>query len=567
MSRLPTTTTTALSRPRNHSHLNRYRQIAEVLLHHGLGYLVNAFGLERFVPLKRLPGKARLTRHRTSPEHLRLAFEELGTTFIKLGQILSTRSDILPPEYQLELAKLQDQAAPLPGEIIEQVVRDELGCALEEAFATFEHEPIASASIGQVHAATLLDGTEVVVKVRRPGVVEQIEEDLAMLSNLVATASRRWEFAEQYDLPALMQEFAQTLRGELDYIREGQNVERFAINLKNMPPIHIPRVYWETTTARVLTLERIRGIKINDLPALDAAGIDRIALAKRAARLVLKMILEDGFYHADPHPGNFFIEEDGKIGLIDFGMVGVVDARTQEQLVDIFLAITSEDTDRLVDTLLMLGISRKRVDRMQMKRDLGHLLSMYFGKPLGEIDVGPLLNEAMTVVRRHHLQLPPNLVLLIKTLLMDESLGIMLDPSFNMTSMLAPYSQQLIARQYSPWTWLQQFGRAGMDAMRLGVDLPQQLRRLMSDLERGSLEIGMHPEALDPVMRRLERLVNRVVLGILASAFIIGLAILSLVYHPFAGIQWIGILFIIGFVIALILGVYLAVSILRSRHT
>ena len=549
------------------THLNRYRQIAEVLLHHGLGYLVSTFGLERFVPFRReISRYTRPGRHYTRPERVRLAFEELGPTFIKLGQILSTRADILPPEYITELAKLQDQAPPVDGAVIEEIIVQELGCPIKEVFATFDPVPIAAASIGQAHTATLPNGEEVIVKVRRPGVVEQVEEDLEIMHHLATTASRRWEFADHYDLPGLVQEFAQTLRAELDYIREGRNAERFAVNCADDPfSIHIPCIYWESTTDRVLTLERIRGIKINDLAVLDAAGIDRPALAERAARIILKMILEDGFYHADPHPGNFFIEPDGRIGLIDYGMVGIVDARTQEQLVDIFLAITSQDAERLVDTMLMLGFSSQRVDRTQLKRDLEHLLSQYYGKSFGEIDIGPVLTEALTIVQRHHLQLPSNLALLLKTLLMDEALGTMLDPEFNMTAMLAPYSKQLVQRQYSFDYWWRNLSRAGVDAARLGLEFPQQIRRLMSDLERGNIEVGVKADSLKPIINDVKQMVNRVVLGIIAAAFIIGVAILLVVYHTVIGLCWVGALFIIGFVLSFVLGIYLAFTIITSR--
>ena len=550
----------------NRTHFNRYRQIAEVLLHHGMGYLLSTFGLERFMPLRggirRYAGPG---HHYTKPEHVRVAIEELGATFIKLGQILSTRADILPPEYIAELTKLQDQAPPVDSAVIEEMIVEEFGYPITKVFATFDPVPVAAASIGQAHAATLPDGKEVIVKVRRPGVVEQIEEDLEIIQNLAVTASRRWEFADHYDLPGLAQEFAQILRAELDYIREGRNAERFAVNLANNPSIHVPRIYWETTTARVLTLERIRGIKINDLAALDTAGIDRPALAERAVRVILKMILEDGFYHADPHPGNFFIEPGGRIGLIDYGMVGIVDVRTQEQLVDIFLAITSQDTERLVDTMLMLGFSSQRVNRAQMERDLEHLLSQYYGKPFGEMDMGLLLTEALTIVRRHHLQLPSNLVLLLKTLIMDEALGTMLDPTFNMTAMLVPFSQQLVQRQYAAENWWKHLGRAGMDAARLGLELPQQVRRLMSDLEHGNIEVGVKADTLKPIINDVKQMVNRLVLGIIASAFIIGVAILLVVYHTVIGLWWVGALFIIGFLLSFALGIYLAIAILRTR--
>ena len=551
------------------SHLKRYRQIAEVLARHGLGSLLSGLGLERFVALaRRLSITSPQGQPASNPEHLRMALEELGATFIKLGQILSTRADLLPIEYQTELAKLQDQASPVAPSLIEQTLQAELGCSLAEAFATFDHEPLAAASIGQVHAATLHNGVEVVVKVRRPGVVECIEEDLAIIQSLAAIASRRWTFAEQYDLPALAQEFASTLRSELDYIREGQSVQRFAANFKANPSVHIPLVFWETTTAHVLTLERIRGIKINDLAALDAAGIDRQALAERATHLLLQMVFEDGFFHADPHPGNFFIEPGGRIGLIDFGMVGTVDAPTQEQLVDLLLAITSQQSDRLVDALLMLSVTRQRVDRSQLHRDLDHLLQQYYGRPLREIALGSLLREAFTIIQRHHLQLPPNLALLCKTLIMDEGLGTQLDPTFNLAQLLAPYARRLLLQQYAPALWFQRLGQASLDARRLGVEFPQQLRRLLRELEDGNLEIGMRPAAWEPLVRRFEKAINRLVFAMLIAAFVNGLAILALAYldHPFGAMAWLDALFLIGFVLASAIGVFLAWSILRSRR-
>ena len=242
--------------------------------------------------------------------------------FVKLGQILSTRADLVPPDYQAELAKLQDAAPPVDAEVVGDVLAHEFGSDATAMFATFDFEPLAAASIGQAHAATLPDGTEVAVKVRRPGAVEQIEQDLEILQDLAARAGRHWTAAADYDLVGLAEEFAQTVRSELDYLREGRNAERFAANFADDPDVHIPRVFWEATTSRVLTLERVRGIKVSDLDALDAAGIDRRALAERATRVTAQMVFRDGFFHADPHPGNFFVESAGRIGLIDFGMVG-----------------------------------------------------------------------------------------------------------------------------------------------------------------------------------------------------------------------------------------------------
>ncbi len=548
------------------SHFRRYRQISAVLLHHGMGYLVSSFGLTRFISLPaKIPLPGRANHHYSKPEHVRMAFEELGATFIKLGQILSTRADLLPPEYVAELAKLQDRAPAVDGTLIKETIVRELGCPIDKIFASLDPVPIAAASIGQAHAATLHNGKKVIVKVRRPGIVKQVEEDLEIMQRLAAVASKRWELADSYDLPGLVQEFAQTLRAELDYIHEGQNAERFAVNMAQNPLIHIPRVYWEATSEGVLTLERIQGIKINDLAALDAARINRPQLAERAAHLVLHMILEDGFYHADPHPGNFFIEPGGSIGLIDYGMVGIVDDHTREQLVELFLAIASQDATRFADTLLKLAFTKKRVNRVQMGRDLHHLLAHYYGKPFDEIDIGLLLSEALAIVRKHRLELPSNLVLLIKTLIMEQALGTMLDPTFNLAKILEPYSKQLVLRFYSPGYWWRNAGRAGMDVARLGIELPQQLRRLMIDLERGNIEIGVNPDSLTPIINDIKQLVHRVVLGIITAAFIIGLATILPAYEPVTGIMGIGVFFVIGLVLAFVLGASLASGMLRSR--
>ena len=554
-----------MSSSRDDGHARRRRQITEVLARHGLGYLVGVLGLERLVPFHHgLVGHARRAQPYTRPEHVRLALEDLGTTFIKLGQIVSTRSDLVPPEYQTELVKLQDAVPAVPITVIHDVIRQQLGQSVEQLFTSFDTEPLAAASIGQAHGATLPDGTEVVVKVRRPGVEEQVEADLEILQSLAAAASRRWERAEEYDLVGLADEFAQTLRAELDYVREGRNAERFAANFADDPAVHVPRVFWETSSARVLTLERIRGIKINDLAALDAAGIDRPALAERAARIVLKMVFEDAFFHADPHPGNFFVEPAGRIGLIDFGMVGVVDDVTQERLVRLLVAVTGRDADRLVEVFLDLGVARGRIDRATLRRDLEHLLRAYYGRPLGEISLGAVIGDTMEIIRRHRLALPASLSLLLKTVVMGEGLAAQLDPSFKLTGVLAPYARRLMLRQYSPRIWAQRLGQASLEAGQLGVELPRQVRRLLGELEQGNLQLGLQPESFGPLVDRLEQLTNRLVLGIIAAAFINGLAVLMSVYHPPGWEQWAGAAFGIGFVLATALGAYLAWSIVRS---
>ena len=549
------------------SHLNRYRQIAQILTRHGMGHAVGVMGLDRFVPVhKSLQSDKRLAKGNSGPTHLRMALEELGATFIKLGQILSTRSDLLPPEYQAELTRLQDGASPVAPDVVRQAVSAELGMPLEAAFASFDLIPLASASIGQAHAATLRDGTEVVVKVRRPGVVEQVDVDLEILQNLAVMASRRWELANQYDLPGLASEYAQTLRDELDYLREGRNAERFAANFAHDRNIHIPRVFWELTTSRVLTLERVRGIKINDLAALDAAHIDRRALAQRATDLILHMVFEDGFFHADPHPGNFFVETGGRIGLIDFGMVGTLDQRTREQLVGMLTAMTSQDADRLEAVLEELGVARQRIDRIALQRDLDHALRQYYGRQLADLNISAVLADILGIVRRYHLQLPTNMALLVKTIVMEEGLGVQLDPNFNLATVLAPYARRLLVREYSPLVWARRLGAASMDAARLGIDLPQQLRRIINDLERGALEVAARPVGLEPYLYQLERIANRIVFGILTAAFVIGLAMLLTTDRPHGFAQWAGVFFALGISAAMVFGIYLLWQLLRSER-
>jgi ubiquinone biosynthesis protein len=540
-------------------HLDRSRQIARVLLSHGWNFLRNN---ER-PNASATPVLAANAR----PLHLRLALEELGTTFIKLGQILSTRADLLPPEYLAELTKLQDSAPAVALEDIRQSLLSELGRPIEQLFSQFDPVPLAAASIGQAHAATLWDGTEVVVKVRRPAVVEQVNEDLEILKELAATASRHWEFADRYDLTGLVDEFSQTLRAELDYIREGHNAERFAANFAADSRIHVPRVFWELSTGRVLTLERIRGIKINNLTALDEQGTDRRWLADYATSVVLKMVCEDGFFHADPHPGNFFIEPNDTIGLIDFGMVGVLDEQTQDLLAELLIGIDRKDADRLVDVFLDLGVTRKRIDRLLVRHDIEHLLSTYWGLPLGELKVTALLNDVYSIMRRHNMHLPSNLALLLKTVIMIEGMGVNLDPDFQLTKSLTPYTERLVRRQYSPFRWGRTFGRASLDFAKLGVEMPRHLRRIVNAAENGNLQIGMRPEGFDPIIDRLEKVANRIVLSVIAAAFINGLAVFASVYSLPGLERWAWVAFAFGFLCALLLGVYLAWNILRPKRT
>jgi ubiquinone biosynthesis protein len=506
-------------RPRDH----RQRQIAEVLVRHGLTYLASVLGLERLVAIERgLLGRE--PRHSpTRPEDLRLALEELGPTFIKLGQLLSTRADVLPSEYRNELEKLQDAAPPVAAEVIQNIIASELHTSASSAFATFDVAPLACASIGQAHVATLHDGTDVVVKVRRPGVVEEMEQDLEIVQNFAARANRRSRAGARYDLVGLADEFVQTLRGQLDYLQEGRNAERFAANFEGDPSVQIPRVFWDLTTSRVITLERIRGMKITDRAALDEVGLDRHALAERAAQITAKMVFEDGFFHADPHPGNFFVEPTGRIGIVDFGMVGALDDQSREQLGRLLTGFLRQDPDRLASALLALGISKGPVDRARLREDLANLLARYFGRSLGEISLRSALGDVLEIVRRHRLRVPRDLALLFTVIIIDEGLTADVDPDFRFAGALAPFARRQLVAQLSPATAVRRVEQFGMDVAELAIDLPGRVNRLLGAVEAGGLEVHLRTDELDALLGRTERLGNRIAASVLAAAVIDGL--------------------------------------------
>jgi ubiquinone biosynthesis protein len=506
-------------------HRQRYRQIVETLSRHGVAFLATGTAPTSWVPFHRgWLGHQPRDEPYTRPDHVRLALEELGPTFVKLGQIASTRPDLLPHDYVVELVKLQDAAPPVPGEIISQLVREELGSGPDEAFAEFDLAPLASASIGQAHAARLPNGTNVVVKVRRPDAVETVTEDLEILDNWASHAAMRWDTAADFDVAGVAEEFAETLRSEMDYLREGRNAERFAANFASNPEVHIPRVFWQRTTSKVLTLERIDGIKVDDLDALDAAGIDRRALAVRATGVACKMIFEDGFFHADPHAGNLFVEPGGRIGIIDFGMVGEVDDQLRGQLGALLLSVSRQDADAVTDAVLTLAIVNGQVDRDELREDLAQLMAQYEGHPIGEIPVGPLIKEMLDVLRRHHLRLPRQMALLLKMLIMVEGMGAQLDPQFHLGDVLGPYAQRLVVERFSAAELAKWFVQLGSDAAQIAVDLPELMRRLTALLDRGGFDAHLRADELEPLVKRTERIGDRLVAAMILSAVIDALA-------------------------------------------
>ena len=543
-------------------HFRRYREIASVFLRHGLSFAFDHLGPE-WRPL----GRAFRPRRAAAPllaaqdlaANLRQALEELGPTFVKFGQILSTRPDLLPPPYIAELSKLQDAVPPAPWEAIRDVLAQDLGRTPEEVFATIDPQPIAAASLAQVHAATLADGEEVVIKVQRPNILATIATDLEILAAL-ARAAQATRLGRIYDFVAIADDFAFTLRNELDYRREGRNADRFRANFAGESHLYIPRVYWKYTTSRVLVLERIHGIKIDDIPALDAAGYDRHQVALHSARIIIKEVLEDGFFHADAHPGNFVVMPGEVIGAMDFGMVGYLRDRDRLDLIRLYIASVGLDADGIVEQLIRMGAAYVEVDREGLSRDIERLLTKYYNLPLKDIRAREVIEEIMPIAYRHHLRLPSNLWLLGKTLAMMEGIGLQLDPDFDIFAVSEPFVRRLAWRLALPRrAWGQELLRQGADWGDLISRLPRTGSRLLERAEHGEL-FQLTVKDTDRVLLGLDRLATRLALSVLIGALIIGLAILVPIAAA-GGLRW---LLVAGFIGTVGLAIWLLISILRT---
>lgn len=549
-------------------HLRRYRQIVQTLIRHGLGALVSQTTLDKRLRLPpRLFGRPVAAPELTRGQHARLALEELGPAFIKLGQLLSTRPDLIPPDVIQELRQLQDNAPQLPWETIQACIEDELGKPVDQLFASYDPVPLAAASLAQVHAATLADGQEVVVKVQRPGIEPTIDIDLDILYDLANLLQEHTWLGEHYDLVEVAEDFAATLHNEMDFRREGRNADRFRQSFAGDPQLVIPRVYWEYTTRRVLVLERIYGIKIDDFAALDAAGYNRYHLALTCARLVIEQVMEHGFFHADPHPGNFFVMPGEKIGAVDFGKVGSLDAGDRSIIMRLYIAVVQQDTASMVDQLRRLRVAGPRTDEVALQRDLRRLIGQYRGMPLQDIRVNQLIDQVMPIVFRHRLRMPADLWLLGQTLVMMEGLGMRLAPDFDIFAVSQPYVRRFSRQMWMPSQWGPTAVRGLADWADLLTSFPRRAVRLLDQAEQGELQMRMNLTELPPAIQRMDRMANRLALSVLLAAFILALGgvIPSMdLTWPWPWITWIA---LTGFFAVSSLGMWLLWSIWRSGRS
>ena len=494
----------------------RYREIIGAFGKHGLA----AAGAMRL---------ASGERAQTQAQEARLVCEELGPTFIKFGQILSTRGE-LPPEYREELAKLQDAMPPVETAVIEAEIDAELGAPPQELFAFFDPVPLASASIGQAHLAKLHDGREVVVKVRKPGVGAIVERDLEILSQLAQSSEKYFPDLADFDMSGIVDEFSDTLRAELDYTREARNIRLFHSFFEDDAGFHLPEVIAELSTAHVLTLTRVDGAKASEIGALTKRR--RQTAAQRIARFVLEPALLHGIFHADPHPGNILIYDDGTIGAIDFGMVGTLNDENRHRIADILIAMQRHDVERITDRLMQIAPPAGPIDRMAFTSELGRLLERYLSTSLARIEIAPALSEMLELIREHNLRPPSSLTIFFKTVAMSESIISTISPERTLADFLRPISEKAAVARLAPGEWFERARLSALDTAELSIDLPRRADRVLADIERGNLRVWAKLEDLEPALRTIERVVERANATMIAAACIVGITVLFVVYHP-----------------------------------
>lgn len=537
----------------------RLADIAAVLARYGFGDLAQRLGLAKAVS-----GVSDLL-HLSRAERVRQALQELGPTFVKLGQVLATRVDLFAPDWIAEFEKLQDQAPPADAAAVRAQLSEDLGAPPEQVFAAFEAEPMAAGSIAQVHRAVLADGTPVAVKVRRPGIGAIVEADLSLLARLARLAEARLPDIARFRPREVVRQFSHTMRAELDLAVECHNAERVAQSFQDNAAIVVPQVFWDWTGERVNVQEFIDGVPSRDLAAVDAAGLDRALLARRGAQAMLKMVLQDGFFHADPHPGNLFYLPGDRIAFIDFGMTGRLSSGRRDELVTLLGGLVGRDAESVVDVLREWA-SPLPVEADTLTADIDAFIDRYHGMPLSALRAGAMLADLTQLLREQRLALPPDLALVLKVCAALESTGRELDPDFDMVGVAEPLLRAAVAERRGPAALARRGWRAASGALELLAELPGDLRRLVRAARGGRLQLHVDLTALDAFGRMVDRAASRLTLGVVTAALIIGSSIVMTVEGgptlfglPFFGLA--------GFLGALAGGLWLVVSIVRSGRS
>ena len=551
---------------RTYRHLNRYRQILAILFKHGFDDLLERLKVDQYIAagLQAISKKPTLPHEKLSrPQRLRMAFEELGPTYIKLGQVLSTRPDLVPVEFVTELAKLQDEVPAFPCSQVKEVVQAEFGLPCEALFDELEEQPLASASIGQVHKARLKDGEAVAVKFQRPGIRKVIEVDLEIMLHLATLAERHIKELEFHRPVKIVEEFARILEKEIDYHIEATNMERIARQFLDVPYIYIPAVFREMTTTRVLTSELVDGIKISKIEKLEAAGLDKKLITARTVELVLKQAFDNGFFHADPHPGNIFVLPDNVICLVDFGMMGIVDRRTREEFVDLIDSLARHDEGKVTQALLNLTDWDELPDTRALEREVADFMGRHLYKPLKDMEIGKLLQDLIQLTSRFRLHIPPNIFLMIKALSTVEGIGRMLDPDFDLIAHSEPFIRRVKLERFAPQRITSDVFDMMSRLLQFLQQFPKDLLDLTGMIRQQKLRLQLEHKGLETLLATQDQTSNRMSFAIIIAALIIGSALIVISEIPplIFGISLIGIM---GYLVAAVMGIWLLLAIIKK---
>ncbi len=547
--------------------IGRLQHLASILIRYGFGDIVRRMGLVDFLARtgKVLNWKyAQEQSHLELPERVRRAMEEMGPTFIKFGQILATRVDLFPPEWIEEFEKLHDRVPPLPFKAVRQQLEEDLGLPINEVFKYFEEKPLAGASIAQVHRACLQDGMEVAVKIRRPAIRKTIDADLRLLERLAKIAESEIAEMKHYRPRDVIHQFTQSLYRELDLAAECRNAERMAGYFEDDPNIVIPNVYWEWVSERVNIQQYIDGFSSRNFTLMEQAGLDRKKLAVNGTQAVLKMVLVAGLFHADPHPGNILFLPNNRIAFIDFGMVGRLSEIRRQQVVDLLHSMVEQESNSVADVLLEWS-GDKLTDTDTLATDIETLIHTYHGVPLKRLNITDILSDLATLLRDHHLSLPPDLTMLFKALITLEGMGRQLDPDFDLASEAAPFLKQVTLDRYKPEVWITKGRRNVVQMVDILSGLPRDLRRLIKAMRTGTLRINIDIIQLEQFGKQVDNAASRLTVGLITASLIIGSSIVMTVKGgpTIMGLPALGLL---GFSAAAIGGVWVLLSILKGSR-
>ncbi len=546
----------------------RSREILRVLTRHGFGYLVERANLPARLPLFRRLKKRREFVPEESPRqmatHLRAALEELGPTFVKFGQIISNRPDLLPQTFLEELRRLQDRVEPFDPASARRIVEEELKRPIGEIFKQFEEKPLASGSIAQIHPAILADGTPVVVKIKRPGIEKVVATDILVLRKLAQLAERHIAELKSFRPTVLVDEFENAILREMDFLGEASYTERFREDFSKWKDVFTPEVFWDYTTSSILTMERISGVKISEFKTLESLGVDKKALARRLFSAFLHQYFSTGFFHADPHPGNLFVLDGGRLGIVDFGMVGHLRFEMRSALSRTFLALAEADAETLVEVYTELGVFAPGADLSRLRSELLQLMDKYYGMPIGRVDMREIFFESLNIARRHKLRLPRELVLLGRSFTTILSVARSLDPELDAAGVARPYARKLMFEKISPSYIAESLESTLLDLGTTLMSFPRQLRFFLKRISRGEFQISISHTGLDRLITELDRSSNRLAFSVVIAAIVIASSLIiagkigPLVYGN------VSLLGIIGYLFAAVLGIWLVIGIVRS---